>query len=164
MMPMEAASWRLKPKSSASPRVRKIPTWAVRPKRKTLGLESRGVKSHMAPTAMKMSRGKSSVWMPAWKSRVSAPSVSLPPAIWSRAEVKGMFTRMVPKPMGRSRFGSNSLTMARYISAAPTPIMMSCLYVNARITDVNCEIRCSIRLHSLRVHLLCVRSGGTPYS
>ena len=113
MMPMDAASFRSKPKRRARPMVRKIPAWAVIPKIKVTGFWNRGVKSIMAPMAMNISRGNISLAMPASKRMLRAPCWRWSPAICVRADENGMFTSSVPNPMGSSRDGSYSFAMAR---------------------------------------------------
>ncbi len=81
MMPMEAASLRLNPHSVERLIVKNMPNCAAAPKNSMTGFSSRGVKSIMAPTAKNISSGKSSVTMPALKSRLSAPCSTVPPAI-----------------------------------------------------------------------------------
>jgi len=107
--------------------VRNIPAWAARPKVNMTGFDRRGVKSIMAPTAMKISRGKSSVAIPMSKRRLRAPSVGTPSTTRVIADERGILTRIVPKPMGRSRLGSNSFFTASHIRARPTNIMTACL-------------------------------------
>ena len=102
MMAVEAASFRSKPRMTATTRVKKMPNWAAAPKRNIFGFDSRGPKSIMAPMPMNSSRGNSSLAIPALN-RVSMASTL----------AKGRFTRMAPKPMGSSRVGSISRLMAR---------------------------------------------------
>ena len=71
MMPMEAASWRVKSmpgirvESTRAPSsAPKIPSWAAAPRSAVLGLAMSGPKSVMAPTLMKISRGNSPVVIP----------------------------------------------------------------------------------------------------
>ncbi len=127
MIPMEAASFMSKPKNSASPMVKNIPAWAARPKVNITGFDKRGVKSIMAPTAINISKGKSSVAMPMSKRRLSAPSWTTPSVTLVMADERGMLTRIVPKPIGRSRFGSYFFSTANHINPAPISIIMKCL-------------------------------------
>ena len=57
MMPMEAAWGPVKPSSTAPKKAMNTPSWAAAPSSRLLGLASRGPKSVMAPTPMKMSDG-----------------------------------------------------------------------------------------------------------
>lgn len=65
MMPILAASLRVKPSASATSRVPKMPNWPAAPISTMRGFSSSGPKSVMAPMPMKISRGNSSVEMPA---------------------------------------------------------------------------------------------------
>ncbi len=86
MTPIAAASFRLKPNRVAAIMVKKMPNWAAAPNSSSMGLRNRGLKSIMAPMAMKISSGKISVRMPARKNRESAPTIVWPPSTWSRTE------------------------------------------------------------------------------
>ena len=57
MMPMEDASWAVKPMRRQPTKVMKMPSWAAAPSSRLLGLAIRGPKSVMAPTPMKMRQG-----------------------------------------------------------------------------------------------------------
>ena len=61
IMPMEAASFRSKPRATAMMMVRKMPACAAAPQRNSLGLASRGPKSIIAPMPMNRSRGIASL-------------------------------------------------------------------------------------------------------
>ena len=60
MMPMDAASFRSNPRSTARLMEAKIPNWAPAPKRNILGLERSGPKSIMAPIPIKRRMGRAS--------------------------------------------------------------------------------------------------------
>ena len=64
MMPIDAASGRVKPSSSASNSVRKMPNCPAAPSSTRRGFSSSGPKSVSAPMPMKMSSGNSSLLMP----------------------------------------------------------------------------------------------------
>ena len=66
IIPIEAASARLKPNGSRSApmSVAKIPNWAAAPSRAVFGLASNGPKSVIAPTPMKISSGNNPVATP----------------------------------------------------------------------------------------------------
>jgi hypothetical protein len=106
MMPIEAAWRRSKPSRAATAIVAKMPNWAAAPKSRRKGRTNRGVKSIIAPMAMKMSSGKASVAMPARKKSVRAPS-------GPTADESGTLTSSVPNHIGRSSVGSYSFAMAR---------------------------------------------------
>ena len=61
MMPMAAACLRLKPSIAAMTMVAKMPNWAAAPNSMAIGRRISGEKSHIAPMAMKMSTGNSSL-------------------------------------------------------------------------------------------------------
>ena len=59
MIPIDAASWALKPASNTAPRkLVNMPNWAPAPIKRDLGLAIRGPKSVMAPTPMKIKGGR----------------------------------------------------------------------------------------------------------
>ena len=64
MMPIEAASLRVKPSSSARISVRKMPNCPAAPSSTILGFSSNGPKSVSAPIPMKISSGNSSFVIP----------------------------------------------------------------------------------------------------
>ena len=64
MMPIDAASFRVKPSISARISVRKMPNWPAAPSSTIRGFSSSGPKSVSAPMPMKISSGKSSLPMP----------------------------------------------------------------------------------------------------
>ena len=64
MMPMEAASFGLKPMNRAMKNVAATPTWAAAPRSRVRGAASSGPKSVRAPTPRKMMGGKISALMP----------------------------------------------------------------------------------------------------
>ena len=108
MMPMEAASARSKPSSTAATMVKKMPNCAAAPKSSILGFESKGPKSIIAPMPMNSSSGSASLasmvvskshWMMPWLS-------PMPSTIWLRTPELGRLTRMAPKPIGSSSAGS----------------------------------------------------------
>ena len=115
MMPMEAASFRSKPMRAAAQIAKKIPNWAAAPNRNMTGWESRGPKSIMAPMPMNSRMGLASeASIPTLNSHSTTPVTSPMPAIsWLITPERGRFTRMAPKPIGRSREGSYSFLMAR---------------------------------------------------
>ncbi len=57
MMPMEAASAAVKPSRVATKKAKNTPIWAAAPSNRLLGLDSRGPKSVMAPTPIKIRQG-----------------------------------------------------------------------------------------------------------
>lgn len=58
MMPMAAATFASKPNTPMAIRkAAKMPNWAAAPRSRDLGFASRGPKSVMAPTPIKMSEG-----------------------------------------------------------------------------------------------------------
>jgi hypothetical protein len=111
MMPMALAVLRSKPSSTAIIMVTKMPNWAAAPKKIMDGFLNSGAKSIIAPTAMKMRMGKSSVSMPASNRICRKPACPS----WPRTTARGRFARMAPKPMGRSSMGSYSLLTASQI-------------------------------------------------
>ena len=120
MMPAEAASAMSKPNTPVATMVtKKMPNCAAAPNNNRNGLASSGPKSIMAPMPMNSSSGNSSVSMPAsnriWNGPGSVPVMSTPDA--------GMFTRMVPSPMGTSSVGSYSFLMPRYMRTQPMRII-----------------------------------------
>ena len=113
MMPMDAASLSGK-KMDARHMVKKIPNCAAAPKIISLGLDSSGPKSIIAPIPMNRISGKSSFAMPALYSVDSAPSLSrMPSTKRSTAPEFGRLTKIAPKPIGRRRVGSMSCRIAR---------------------------------------------------
>ena len=66
MMPIDAASGREKPSSSAAISVRKMPNCPAAPSSTRRGFSSSGPKSVSAPMPMKISNGNSSLVMPIW--------------------------------------------------------------------------------------------------
>ncbi len=85
----------------------KMPNWAAAPKKIMNGFLSSGVKSIIAPTAIKIRIGKSSVAMPASNSTRRKPgSCSRPSTADTPSIVGGRLARMAPKPIGSSRAGS----------------------------------------------------------
>ena len=103
MMAMAPASLRSKPQARATISVKKMPNCAAAPKSSSRGLDRSGPKSIIAPIPMNSKSGNSSLAMPALNS-VSSTSVALE---------RGRFTRIAPKPMGKSSVGSMSFLMAR---------------------------------------------------
>jgi len=65
MIPMDAASFRVKPSERAIKSVPKIPNCPATPSRAIFGFSSNGPKSVMAPMAMKTNNGNNSVAIPA---------------------------------------------------------------------------------------------------
>ncbi len=133
MIPIDAASKTLNPSIIASPIVRNIPIWAVSPNKKTLGLEIRGAKSHIAPTAININNGNISVEIPSLNNIESPPSTNSVPIIWSIAEERGRFAKMVPNPIGSRRHGSKFFFIARYIKSIPIKIISMLSQVTALI-------------------------------
>jgi len=115
MMPMEAASTRLKPIKVARLIVAKMPHWAAAPKRMSFGLANSGPKSIIAPMPMKSSSGMASAAsMPRWKSQSRMPGTSpMPTIIWVTAPLNGRLTRIAPNPMGSNNEGSSFFAIAR---------------------------------------------------
>ena len=106
-MPIDAASARLNlPVEIAKSIVAKIPNWAAAPKKSIKGDDISGLKSIMAPTAMKIKTGKSSVAIPALYKIVKKPSSPT-------ADDSGILEIIAPKPMGRRSEGSYCFSMAR---------------------------------------------------
>ena len=106
-MPIEAASGRVNlPVEIAKSIVAKIPNCAAAPKKSIKGDDISGLKSIIAPTAMKIKTGKSSVAIPALYKIVKKPSSPM-------ADDSGIFEIIAPKPIGRRSDGSYSLSMAR---------------------------------------------------
>ena len=99
MMPIDAASGRVKPNASASSSVRKIPNWPAAPSSTIRGFSSSGPKSVSAPMPMKISSGKSSLRMPMSYSTRSMPSSAM-------SGDSGRLASMQPAPMGTSSSGS----------------------------------------------------------
>jgi len=99
MIPMLAASLISNPKPAAITIVTKIPNWAAAPKRSIKGFFNKGVKSIIAPIAMKINRGNNSVSIPALK---RTPSGECSPT----AAEKGILAKIVPKPIGNNNVGS----------------------------------------------------------
>ena len=152
MMPMEAASFRSKPKAEAIMMVRKIPPWAAAPHRNSLGLDSRGPKSIMAPMPMNSRIGMASLAsMPTSNSHWMIPWVSPTPSLnWFITPDRGRLTRMAPKPMGIRRAGSKPFSMASQIRTAPTTYMTICWGVMAsRLTHKKFKLNVFSSLSSL---------------
>ncbi len=78
MIAMDAASCRSKPKRQAMQSVKKMPNCAAAPKIISLGLDSSGVKSIMAPMPMNSSSGNSSLAMPASNRTSMRPTSAAP--------------------------------------------------------------------------------------
>ena len=101
--PMLAASFIENPKNLyAIKAAMKIPEWATIPKISIHGLCKSGLKSIIAPTPIKIKRGKSSVIIPHSNRILSAPDV---PAC-SQTTFNGRFTKIAPNPIGRRSIGS----------------------------------------------------------
>ena len=128
MMPMEAAVLRSKPRATEASIVAKMPNWAAAPKKIITGILNRGLKSHMAPTATKISTGNSSVVMPASSRIFRKPAWPS----YSYTTDSGRLTRMAPKPIGRSSMGSYSFLIASQIRASPTAYMTA----SCQVTEV----------------------------
>ena len=107
-MPMEAASFKSKPSSTAAIIAKKMPNCAAAPKRSIFGFESSGPKSIIAPMPMNSSRGRASLAsMVVSKSHWMMPWLSPTPAtIWFKTPDIGRFTRIAPKPIGSRSDGS----------------------------------------------------------
>ena len=103
MIPIEEACGKEKPRKVAPIAVAKIPNCAAAANSITDGRRINGAKSHIAPIAMKISTGNSSFAIPALYRVIKKPSA---PGSVDTAEECGMFARMAPKPIGRSRAGS----------------------------------------------------------
>ena len=142
MIPIEAASFRSNPRMVDSKIAAKIPSCAPAPNRNKEGLESRGPKSIIAPIPMKSKIGMTSeASIPAWNSHSMTPFAWIPPArVWFKTPEKGRFTSMAPKPIGRSRAGSNPFLIASQIRVIPTANITICCQVNARIPSVKNSI------------------------
>ncbi len=96
--------------------VAKIPNCAAAPKKIINGFLKRGVKSIIAPMAMNIRMGKSSVEIPASRriSRKPTSAVSMPKRfVTLPTTLKGRLTRIAPKPIGKRRAGSYSFLIAR---------------------------------------------------
>jgi len=95
--------------------VAKMPNCAAAPKNIMNGFLNNGPKSIIAPTAMKIRIGKSSLAMPPSYSTFRNPAE---PSC-SQTTERGRLTRIAPKPIGSSNIGSYSLLMASQMSTAP---------------------------------------------
>ena len=104
MMAMEAASL-ISKNMEAAHRVKKMPNCAAAPKIMSLGLDSSGPKSIIAPMPMNSSSGNSSLAMPASNSTLSAPCSVTPLITCVTAPEKGRLTRMAPNPMRQQQGG-----------------------------------------------------------
>ena len=113
IIPIEAASFKGKPIIAARIIVTKIPSCAAPPKIKSLGLVRSGPKSIIHPIPIKSKRGIASLAsIPTLKSEVIMPRCS-PLAGSPITGERGKFTKIAPKPIGRSKAGSISFLMAR---------------------------------------------------
>ena len=121
MMPMALASRRMRlsfPAVSGSTtgisasdtrNVAKMPNCAAAPKKIIDGSLSRGEKSIIAPTAMKIRIGNSSLAMPALNSTLKnplSPSTLAAASPLTASITGGRLARIAPKPMGKSSVGS----------------------------------------------------------
>ena len=104
MIPMQAASCTLKPRSIAPARAMNTPNCAAAPRSIVSGSAIIGPKSVIAPTPMKMIGGKISYLIP--------KPIAIMTFISSLNPVFGKFARMQPKAIGERSSGSYSLTNA----------------------------------------------------
>src|SRR3989338_7684295 len=119
MIPMESDSSCEYHNSSASNSVKKIPNCPAAPSRRILGFSSSGEKSVIAPIPMKIRMGNSSVMIPMLYSVRRNPPSSITAA-------SGIFTKIVPNPMGTNRRGSSPLPIPRYRRRHPIRIISRC--------------------------------------
>ncbi len=96
-------------------KVANIPNCAAAPKKIIVGSLSRGEKSIIAPTPMKMSTGNNSFAIPASKSTLKKPGASGVPIAEGImvSSTGGRFASIQPKPMGSRSVGSYSFLIAR---------------------------------------------------
>ena len=142
IIPIEAASRMSKPANTATTTTKKIPNWAAAPKSNMKGFWSNGPKSIIAPIPMKISRGKSSVSIPARKRMSKTPCWVTLPTVWSRTPEPGKLTRIVPKPIGTSKVGSYSFLIPRYMSRPPMTIMKTWPMLMVVIPWINVSTVC----------------------
>ena len=102
-----------------------MPSCAAAPSSRLIGFASRGPKSVIAPTPMKIRHGKILLLTPAYirrripmsyqcaPSRIVVLSGSIMPVGSSIRPAPGRFASRIPNAMGSSRRGSNFLAMAR---------------------------------------------------
>ncbi len=115
IIPIEAASLRSKPSRTEAATVAKIPNCAAAPKSKSLGLESSGPKSIIAPIPMNSKSGiASDASIPTLNNQSRMPVTSpIPDRVWFSAPDKGRLTRIAPNPIGSKRDGSSCFAIAR---------------------------------------------------
>ena len=164
---MEAASLSSKPIKVAAPSVKKMPNCAAAPKIISLGLESSGVKSIIAPMPTNSSNGNSSLAMPASNSTSSGPTSVPVDSTWVTAPDSGRLTRMAPKPIGSSRDGSISFLIASQINRPPIPHITTCCHCRFhRFPNSSCihSPPCfnAILIQTAKRKRLSPRRGTTP--
>ena len=77
MIPMDAASFKSKPRSTAVLKAKKMPNWAPAPNRNIEGMDKSGPKSIMAPIPIKSRMGRASdASIPTSKSHSMIPFTS----------------------------------------------------------------------------------------
>ena len=103
MMPMDAASCTLNPRSIAPANATNTPIWAAAPRSMVFGFAIRGPKSVIAPTPMKIRGGKISYLIP-------NPMAIMTP-ISSSNPVFGKLAMMQPNAIGSSSKGSYSFAI-----------------------------------------------------
>ena len=111
IIPIEAASWKLKPRHNAPKKAANIPNWAAAPNNRLLGFAIKGPKSVNTPTPIKISGGNIPNSSP-WKIYQSKPPFEVSVGSFI-IPAPGKLAKSIPKAIGKSSNGSYFFTIAK---------------------------------------------------